>query len=531
MAVRKPLVVVSGQVRELPAGDNLNLSLITITPANMVAFFTQLWAGGSGYYRADGDNADAAIRWTPGVFSKGGDNWMFIVSHYSNANIVAYSGLYTDIATGTWKVTNMFDQLYSKVSKVNLLPASGSLNAVLESGFYRVSQPTNAPDGYAAAGEYGELIVAKGSNTIWQLLSGHTTGAVFTRVGTGTTDTGPYTFTTWVPLQEKLVSGASIKTINGQSVLGSGDMVVETSEERLRFFTANTTLTVPDGLSTVRFYVGGRGGNGGKPASGTTGGCGGGGGGGFAFGDLAVTAGDVVDVTFSAGVSQVRLNGAVVATANPGSNGAHSATGITSSAAGGTASIGAQVLNGGAYAGGVGGFVNATSSSRGAGGGGSCGSPLGVGGSGGSSSGSATSGSGGGIGGPGWSSATTNSGGGGAGEGGALTYAGGSTSDGTSRGLLTSFADPLLKHATGPRGTSAFPGTGGFGAPGGDFGGGGTAGSNNGSAGGLMGGGSGHASGVSYAGGAGGYGGGGGGGFAAAPPAAPGGAAFCFLYY
>lgn len=333
--------------------------------------------------------------------------------------------------------------------------------------------------------------------------------------------------------QPNLVSGTNIKTINGQDVTGSGDIAIAGSAAKsLKFYTTNNSTYTASKEETLLFYIGGKGGNGGRPPSTSSGGCSGGGGGGFAYGNLELMPGDAVliDFTTAANTVRIRVNGDVVAIANNGGNGAFASNGVVAGAAGGTASITAAVLDGGAFSGGAGGGVAGTSSSRGAGGGGSCGSPLGNGFSGGSSTGNGVAGSGGGIGGVGLSNAAGIGGGGGAGEAGTATYGGGSTNDGSTRGLLTSFQDPLLKHAFGPRGSMPFPGVGGFGGPGGDFGGGGTTTVISGY-GGLMGGGAGQASSIVNNGGAGGYGGGGGGGFSSSQPAAPGGAAFCFLYY
>ena len=325
--------------------------------------------------------------------------------------------------------------------------------------------------------------------------------------------------------QPTLVSGENIKTINGATILGGGDIVIAggSAEKKFYFHTANTTLPVPTGQSVIRFYAGGNGGDG--TSSNTYKDKKGGGGGGFAFGDIPVQAGDMIAVAFSTGVVTVKRNGVLVATANPG---------VLSVP--GTASInGAIVVNGGAYSGGAGGN-SIDQASYGGGGGGSCGSPLGNGFSGGPSTG-ANSGSGAGIGGPGG----TDVGGAGAGESGGGAYGGGSLSGGRARGLANSFSDPLLRHAIAPRklmnSDNALPGAGG--APdgsahsgsGGDFGGGGCPGSGVISGqGGLMGGGGGGRS-DSRAGAAGGYGAGGGGGGGSSQPGGQGGPAFCFLYY
>lgn len=342
--------------------------------------------------------------------------------------------------------------------------------------------------------------------------------------------------------QATLVSGSNVKTVNGESILGPGDIAIAGggAAKGFYFHTADNTLIVPAGVTTLRFYAGGSGGTGG--GYGGSGAASGGGGGGFAFGDLAVVQGDSVAISFSAGIATVKLNGVTVGLANPGLTGSGGAGNSNrAGGAGGTASITAAVTNGGAYSGGVGGAANGPVSgvAYNSGGGGSCGSPLGDGFPGGSAasySGAAQGGGGGGIGGAGAnvSSLLTNGGGGGAGEAGAATYGGGTAARQLGRGITDAFADPLLRMATGPRasaGSLPLSGAGGFGSDGADFGGGaalvsGAAGSS-GYIGGLMGGGGGNATGNGRIGGAGGYGGGGGGGNSGGIGGAP----FCFLYY
>lgn len=307
---------------------------------------------------------------------------------------------------------------------------------------------------------------------------------------------------TLVGKQDTLVSGDNIKTVNGLSLLGNGNIAITggNGAKSFYFFTADHSFTVLAGMTSIRYYAGGKGANSYVEDFTNFGG----GGGGFSFGDIAVATGDVVAVTVSGGVVTIKLNGVTMGVANG-----------TSSINGGTATKHASVTNGGAYSGGNG-RINS--------GGASCGSPLGNGFSGGSTGG------GGGIGGEGGPSG---GGGGGAGEAGggngSSTYGGGSAVN-VGRGILTAFADPLLKHAVGGRSVSVTEfgirvsptaGVGGAGAQGGDFGG----GSSGGYAGGLMGGG-GYGSGVS--GGAGGYGGGGGVGTSGF---GVGGVAFFFLYY
>lgn len=188
-----------------------------------------------------------------------------------------------------------------------------------------------------------------------------------------------------------------------------------------QFVTQSTTSwTVPTGVTSIRLYACGKGGDGGT--------SGGGGGGGFGFGTLAVTAGQVIDVTISAGVATVARSGTTLITANPGNSGSSTRTG-------GTATISGSLTSGGAFTGGTGGSTN--------GGGGSAGSPLGNGYSG------ASNGGGGGIGGSG-----TSGGGGGAGGGGGSFAGGGSgtSGDNGAYGRVIPFTDPLLAPLIGTGG-------------------------------------------------------------------------------
>lgn len=323
--------------------------------------------------------------------------------------------------------------------------------------------------------------------------------------------------------------------VDGNGKLYKGQQAVP-STKSWTYFTASGTYTVPAGVTSIRAYAGGKGGNGAT----VTGNSGGGGGGGFAFGDIAVTAGQTVTVSISSGIATLSIGGTTYLTANPGSNGSGGTGG-----SGGTATVDVSVTNGGAYSGGAGG--TATGGGFAAGGGGSCGSPLGNGYAGGSATAN-YNGSGAGIGGAGSESA----GGGGAGGSGSISGAGGGaggpsigseasgSSGGPSRAWNARFTDPLLAGAvapggvyTGTTGASAGPGGGGgwgstYGGAGGDFGGGGAAGAGYCGKGGLMGGGAGNrTNSAGYNGCPGGLGGGGGGGSVGG---GAGGGAFVFIY-
>lgn len=337
-------------------------------------------------------------------------------------------------------------------------------------------------------------------------------------------------------VQRVQVDGSGNMTVTG-TVTANGTTLGSYTPPSWTYFTASGTYTVPANVTSIRGYAGGAGGNG---ATGSI--VGGGGGGGFAFGNIAVTAGQTVTVTISSGVATLAIGATTYLTANKGSDGSGSTGGT-----GGTASIHASVTSGGAYSGGAGGSASAGDSAAG---GGSCGSPLGNG-----YAGTSTvlnqNGAGAGIGGTG--STNVNYGGGGGGAGGAGSYGGGGAggpasgtatqAGGPSRAFNARFTDPLLVNAVAPGGMS-LPGSGNVGnsagpgggggaggthpGNGGDFGGGGSCGNNQGYAGngGLMGGGAGNNT-TSYPVGSGGLGGGGGGGKSFA---GTGGGAFVFIY-
>ena len=119
----------------------------------------------------------------------------------------------------------------------------------------------------------------------------------------------------------------------------------------------------------MRVYAVGHGGNGSQPSGGGYH-CTSGAGGGMAYGDIAVVAGQTITFAVASKVATCTYGGTTMLTANPGANAVANAT---TNAAGGTATKHSSVTNGGAYSGGLGGYMN---SSYGPGGGGA-GSPLG----------------------------------------------------------------------------------------------------------------------------------------------------------
>ena len=136
-------------------------------------------------------------------------------------------------------------------------------------------------------------------------------------------------------------------------------------------YSSTVNFTVPAGVTSVRAYAVGGGGNGAIPPSSNYY-CTSGAGGGMAYGDISVSQGDVLNLDITSKIATVLKSGTTLLTGNPG---ADAVSGVAGHALGGTAVKDASVTDGGAYSGGKGGSMNATSGP----GGGGAGSPLGVG--------------------------------------------------------------------------------------------------------------------------------------------------------
>lgn len=77
---------------------------------------------------------------------------------------------------------------------VALLGASANFNTVVTSGFYRFdATPTNAPPGV----DYGQLIVSRGGDTIFQIATGFINGRVWFRHGNPSDVGGAGSWTSW----------------------------------------------------------------------------------------------------------------------------------------------------------------------------------------------------------------------------------------------------------------------------------------------------------------------------------------------
>jgi len=232
-------------------------------------------------------------------------------------------------------------------------------------------------------------------------------------------------------------TSGNVLTSNGTTWQSTAPVVASTTLTPVVYLTT-TNFTVPSGVTSVRAYAVGGGGNGGKPPAGNyynTSGAGGG----MAYGDIAVSPGDTLNLVISSKVATVAKSGATLLTGNPGANGAD---GTLTNAAAGTAVKAGSVTNGGAYSGGAGSNMNATSGPGGAG----AGSPLGVGCAGGAKDGA------GGIGNTTWNSYS----GGGAGSGttgGGTDYVSGGAGPnqrGRDNVIYPYFTDPLIAGCTEP---------------------------------------------------------------------------------
>jgi len=195
--------------------------------------------------------------------------------------------------------------------------------------------------------------------------------------------------------------------------------------------TNSGTFTVPDGISSIRAYVFGKGGDG----SGSNGG-GGGGGGGCTFGTIPCKPGDVFTFNNTGGIATLKKGATTYLSANNGNIGSGATGGAGASA--GTVGAGLGISNSGATGGGAGGAGNASNN---AGAGGASGSPLGVGKAGGSYLDSYACGGG-------WGSAGSQHGGGGVGSAIATQYTLSGpyavNSEAASRDWSNAFTDPLL---------------------------------------------------------------------------------------
>lgn len=260
--------------------------------------------------------------------------------------------------------------------------------------------------------------------------------------------------------------------------------------------TNSGTITVPDGVSSIRAYVFGKGGSGSANVAGGAGG----GGGGCTFGTIPCKPGDVFTFDNTSGAA-LKKGATAYLSANNGGNasGTTAGTGATAGSVGG----GLGITSSGAYGGGDG----CVGGGGAYGGGGSSGSPIGTGITAVSSSGA------------GWGAAGSSSGGG----GGVATnptgyHLGGPApmSNGypTSRDWTNAFSDPLLRFCNGVTApwSSSIASSSNQAAPapagcGGDISRGGASSRPGGSGG--LGGGGGAGSGTNAAGGNGGFGGGG----------------------
>lgn len=358
---------------------------------------------------------------------------------------------YYDATLDKWRVYNgssWADGISAVAGVSSLNGLTGPLTGFLQESGVTMAGPINEAPSVTLASAGTVDIGAAGANTI--NITGTTTITSLGTVAAGTVRLlvfGGALTLTHNATSLILIGGASILTSSGDVAqflsLGSGNWKC-TYYQRFSGITvapstpdgvylrklvtqSTTTLTIPAGCYKVRAYVGGKGGDGRSGAAPT----GAGSGGGFAFGDIAVAPGEIIDVNITAGAAKVLSGVTELLVANPGVNGSSSAN-----VSGGSAVKHASVTNGGAYSGGLGKY-----SASGYPGGGSCGSPLGNG----FDAGAATSDTGGGgIGGTAGGRNGGGVGGGGASSGGSGGAGGGATSTKPGAGRAIPFTDPLL---------------------------------------------------------------------------------------
>lgn len=151
-----------------------------IDSANWSDFISKMWNFGSGYYRSN--TAGVAQTYAAGFFSKTSDTWAFMSVGHQDGVPYFLSGVYEDIAVGTWKSFSMgtaarrdvqtaaSDDTAGRVMTVgafglggNAVPLLGDVDintANLRSGLYYCNGSKSGP-GYAAGvgGYYGWIRV------------------------------------------------------------------------------------------------------------------------------------------------------------------------------------------------------------------------------------------------------------------------------------------------------------------------------------------------------------------------------------
>ena len=127
---------------------------------------------------------------------KTGTYWIPDMDLERNASTIEYDNSASGLAGQS--VQSAIDEVVSeKVSKYVILPSGTDLNTVIDSGFYRLMDShTNNPTNIGIIGDYSQLIVSRGADTVAQILITYNSNNMAVRTGYGIGNGGG-TWTAW----------------------------------------------------------------------------------------------------------------------------------------------------------------------------------------------------------------------------------------------------------------------------------------------------------------------------------------------
>ena len=334
----------TGLVRDYTDGKWKLFSHVTTEPTTVIDFtgavYDTLYLG----------TVEATTGMTIGGNTVATQNWVnsqgYLTSAAIGATVQAYSANLT-----SWAALTTSSKQDTLVSGTNIKTINGS--SILGSGNLVIASGTGTVTSVAAL-----TLGTTGTDLSSTVANSTTTPVITLNVPTASaTNRGALSSTDWSTFNGKqaaLVSGTNIKTINGSTVLGSGDLAVSSAlAKSTSAFTTGTaaTYTAPANTQWVKVTVIGQGGNGGASATGR---ATGGGGGAAAIKSLAMTAGQTLTYTVgtASGTASAVSSGTLVITtisAGSGTNGASTAyaASLTAGPAGGTATGGDVNITGG----------------------------------------------------------------------------------------------------------------------------------------------------------------------------------------